>query len=269
MHQYKPSSVFGFAVNGLLIFTSLGTMIYGHRYSFILRISGGYLAIAVLMLILPLVTNALEPGPAFAADLCILVVFGVFGGIVQASTFALGGILPGKYMGAIMLGNGLSGISLNVVRIICLVAIPHDFYLGALVYFILAAVILLICAWGQWKFQQLPFVKHYIKIANDEKNRTQRRISHAGEDFFNKDSAQAPLIIPDSLNKSELSAKPGNRLSEVTSNTNRASNNYLPLQKEQMDTSGNRQSQAEEAAPKISPLKAFLIMMRNSFILAW
>ena len=82
MGEYKPASVFGFAVNGLLIFTSIWTMIYGSKYSFLLRISGGYMVIAVLMVVLPLVTNALESGPAFGADMSILVIFGVFGGVV-------------------------------------------------------------------------------------------------------------------------------------------------------------------------------------------
>ena len=82
MHEYKPASVFGFAVNGLLIFTSIGNMIYGQKYSFNLRISGGQLATAVLMIALPLITNALESGAAFAACISILVIFGIFGGIV-------------------------------------------------------------------------------------------------------------------------------------------------------------------------------------------
>ena len=82
MHEYHPSSVFGFAVNGLLIFTSMWTIIYGNKYPFVWRISGGYLGIAVLMIVLPLITNALSPGKAFAADICILLIFGVFGGIV-------------------------------------------------------------------------------------------------------------------------------------------------------------------------------------------
>jgi EamA domain-containing membrane protein RarD len=56
MAEYKPSSVFGFAVNGLLIFTSMWTMIYGNKYPFVPRISGGYLIIAVLMIALPLLT---------------------------------------------------------------------------------------------------------------------------------------------------------------------------------------------------------------------
>jgi len=60
MPDYKPASVFGFAVNGLLIFTSIWTMIYGNKFSFLLRIGGGYLVIAVLMIVLPLITNALD-----------------------------------------------------------------------------------------------------------------------------------------------------------------------------------------------------------------
>jgi hypothetical protein len=187
MPTYQPSSVFGFAVNGLLLFISIANMIYGHKYSYVLRISGGYICIAVLMLALPLVTNALEAGQAFAADISILVIFGLFGGLTQSSTFALGGILPGKYMGAIMFGNGISGITLNVCRAICLIAIPNDFFLGSLIYFILASLILIICAVAQWKFQQLEFVKYYIKLSNDEKMRTQKRISGVAEALIEGD----------------------------------------------------------------------------------
>jgi solute carrier family 29 (equilibrative nucleoside transporter), member 1/2/3 len=188
MPEYHPSSVFGFAVNGLLVFTSIWNMVYGHKYSFVSRISGGYIIIAVLMIVLPLVTNALHSGQAFAADIGILTIFGVVGGIVQSSTFALGGILPGKYMGAIMFGNGISGITLNVCRAICLIAIPDDIYLGSLIYFVLAALILVVCAIGQWKFQTLEFVKYYIKLANDEKNRSQRRISGVSNALLDEDA---------------------------------------------------------------------------------
>jgi hypothetical protein len=43
MHDYHPASVFGFAVNGLVIFTSVWTMVYGNKMSYVGRISGGYL----------------------------------------------------------------------------------------------------------------------------------------------------------------------------------------------------------------------------------
>ena len=127
-------------------------MIYGNKYSFVLRISGGYIMIAILMLILPFVTNALKSGSAFGADIGILLIFGVFGGIVQSSTFALGGMLPPKYIGAIMFGQGISGIVLNICRAICLLAIPNDPFLGALVYFLLAALLLVVCSVAHFRF---------------------------------------------------------------------------------------------------------------------
>lgn len=222
MREYDPASVFGFAVNGLLIFTSVGTMIYGHKLSYLNRIAGGYLVIAALMIALPLITNALDSGPAFWADIGILVLFGMAGGIVQASTFAIGGMLPGKYMGGIMLGNGLSGIALNLVRVITLLAIPDDFYTGALVYFILAACILLICAVTFLRFIKMDFVQYYVKKASEEKMRTHRRISGVNEEFY-RDALADPLVSSD-INKSvasHLSNKPA------------GGNNYLPVPTDQ------------------------------------
>jgi len=198
MHEYHPASVFGFAVNGLLIFTSIWTMIYGNKYPFVWRISGGYLVIAVLMIVLPLITNALTSGGAFAADISILLIFGVFGGIVQSSTFALSGMLPPKYMGAVMFGQGISGIALNLCRAICLLAIPNNSFLGALVYFILAALILVVCSFAHYRFQQFPFVKYYINLATNERDKTQRRLTDVEETEVNK--------LGDEINKTEASS---------------------------------------------------------------
>lgn len=74
-------------------------------------------------------------------------------------------MLPGKYMGAIMFGNGLSGITLNFLRAITLAIYPpsstegdnDNNYKGSLIYFILAAVILVFCAVGMVIFMRLPF----------------------------------------------------------------------------------------------------------------
>lgn len=57
-------------------------MIYGNKYPFVPRISGGYLVIAALIIVLPLVTQNLEAGPAFAADMTVLAFFGLVTGIV-------------------------------------------------------------------------------------------------------------------------------------------------------------------------------------------
>jgi hypothetical protein len=125
------------------------------------------------------------------------------GGIVQGSVFGLGGMLPGKYMGAVMFGNGLSGISLNILRAITLAAWPpvtgsSNSYKGALVYFILASVILVICAVGFVIFNRLPFAQYYIKRATEEKNKTVRRISGMKDDM---DDADKSLLSAADINK--------------------------------------------------------------------
>jgi hypothetical protein len=79
---YRPDFVFGFAVDGIQLFTSVLNMIYGHKLSYVVRISGSFLIISVLMFILPFVTNGLDAKGAWTADIIILVIFGIFGGIV-------------------------------------------------------------------------------------------------------------------------------------------------------------------------------------------
>ena len=51
-------------------------------------------------------------------------VFGVFNGMVQGSVFGLAGVLPGKYMGAVMFGNGVSGVGCNLLRLIFVASFP-------------------------------------------------------------------------------------------------------------------------------------------------
>jgi equilibrative nucleoside transporter 1/2/3 len=146
------------------------------------RISGGFLFIAVLMIILPLVANYLDPTPGFYSCLVVLFFFGAIGGIVQGSVFGLAGMLPGKFMGAVMFGNGLSGISINVMRAVCLSIFPpktgsnNNFY-GALVYFILAAILLVFSSFAFIYFIKLPIIQYYIRKATAEKLKSFRRIS--------------------------------------------------------------------------------------------
>jgi len=234
MHEYHPASVFGFAVNGLVTVTSVLTMVYGSKLSYVTRISGSYLFTAALMVILPFITESLNSGSAFAADMVILTFSGMLGGVIQASSFALGGMLPGKFMGALMFGQGISGISLNLLRAVCLLIIPDNSYKGALIYFMLAAVILVFSAIANWKFMQLPFVKYYIKKSN-EKSVLERNYSEHG---------------PGSdINKSVLKQR-------ITTESN-----YLPP----TEHSENQKPQKAE----VSPLKAFLGRLVEGYKATW
>lgn len=164
------------------------------------------------MIALPMVTNFLNPDAGFAACIGILVIFGAMGGIVQGSVFGLAGMLPFKYMGAVMFGNGLSGITLNLLRAITLAAFPpkegsDNNFKGSLIYFILAAIILVVCVVCMFIFMRLPFVQFYVRKATEEKNKTVRRISGMKDDM---DEADRSLLEGADINKTnheDLSVK--------------------------------------------------------------
>jgi hypothetical protein len=80
-------------------------------------------------------------------------------------------MLPNKYMGALMFGQGFSGVVINLIRAFCLLGFPtgdpdNDFK-GALIYFILAALILIACSIGHIVFQRMPFAIYYIRKAKE------------------------------------------------------------------------------------------------------
>ncbi len=62
--------------------------------------------------------------PSLWSVIVLLVFIGFANGVMRASTFDLGGRLPSKYMGAIFLGNGYSAVFINLIRAICLLALP-------------------------------------------------------------------------------------------------------------------------------------------------
>ena len=64
-------------------------------------------------------------------------------GVMQGSTLNLGGRLPSRYMSAIFLGNGFSAIFINLIRAVCLLALPKgNEFISSLVYFVVAAVLM-------------------------------------------------------------------------------------------------------------------------------
>ena len=107
----------------------------------------GYSVLAVLMVLLPLAAEYLTnpDSTGYYTCLVILLVLGITGGFLQSTVFGMAGMLPPSYMGAVMFGNGISGITCNLINCITLVAFPDDQFLGSLIYFILAAIMLVLC----------------------------------------------------------------------------------------------------------------------------
>lgn len=64
--------------------------------------------------------------------------------MVQASVFGGAGFLPGKYVGAVMFGNGLSGIGTNILKVIFMLVLPgqDNLFKVALFYFITCGIMM-------------------------------------------------------------------------------------------------------------------------------
>lgn len=113
-------------VNFTQLFTQAWTIAYGARFSYNARISGFNLVIAILMVVLPVCSEVVSGKATLWVIIGLLVILGVSIGVMQLSVFELGGMLPPKYIGAVLLGNGYSALFISFIRAVCIIAIPSD-----------------------------------------------------------------------------------------------------------------------------------------------
>ena len=101
---------------------------YGGKVSYTFKLVFGFSLLAVLMVLLPLAAQYLRDpdSTGYYTCLVILLILGIDGGFLQSSVFGMAGMLPPSYMGAVMFGNGISGITCNVINCITLVAFPDN-----------------------------------------------------------------------------------------------------------------------------------------------
>ena len=68
-------------------------------------------------------------------------------------------MFPFKYMGAVMLGNGLSGVSMNGLKAVLMAILPgpDNMFYVALIFFILSTLILFACGYAYHPMYASPF----------------------------------------------------------------------------------------------------------------
>jgi len=119
------------------------------------------------MLIIPWIAK-LGGALAFYGVLVILILFGVSFGIVQASTFSMTGGLPPMYMGCLMLGPGVSGISSGLLRFASLWIFPgvkgdpDSLFPGALAYYYFTAAFLFTNGFLMYKLVRNEFAIYHL-----------------------------------------------------------------------------------------------------------
>ena len=108
---------------------------------------------------------------------------GIANSFAQGGIFGFAGIFPPKYTGAVMFGNGFSGLAMNIFRMCTLAAFPpkevdddgnHDntAFIGCLIYFAIASLIIVMCIFGYFYVCKTEFAQYYMKQAGDENARS-------------------------------------------------------------------------------------------------
>ena len=116
-----------------------------------IRMLASIFAILSLQVFMPFVAEYMNEKTGWFITLIIIIIMGIGISFFQGGVFGFAGMLPFKYTAAVMFGNGISGLALNVLRMVCLGIFPpgdsnndkSDFY-GCIIYFSIAAVILML-----------------------------------------------------------------------------------------------------------------------------
>lgn len=99
------------------------------------------------MFVLPLAAHSIHITPAkFWIAFGLLFVYGPMYGIAQGTVFAMASILPSAYVGAVMVGGGLSGIVTTIVGMFLVGVMPgqSNLFSHAMIFYLWAMIMLLI-----------------------------------------------------------------------------------------------------------------------------
>lgn len=166
MPGYSPQTVYPFAVNGLLVVSQIWVIVIGGKYSFTSRVVGSFISQALILFVTPFLAH-LGNGAGFWSVFLVLFIFGLVSGVGQASVFSMAGGLPFKYIGAVMLGQGIAGIATNILRAVDLIVWPvaksdSNLYIGAVFYFLFFAVFMVICALLQFVLKNNEYAVFHL-----------------------------------------------------------------------------------------------------------
>lgn len=88
---------------------------------------------------------------AYALVLLLSVIYGAFVGLLQPTTYEIAGP-SAKLTIKVQIGVGLSGLLINLLRILLLVTIPNNLTLNASVFFYASTAYLAVCAVLAYRF---------------------------------------------------------------------------------------------------------------------
>jgi equilibrative nucleoside transporter 1/2/3 len=104
--------------------------------------------------------------------LTMLVILALGGSLLQSGVFGLAGCLPPNYMQAVMMGNGLAGLTVILIRVLTKATIESEgstdqtMLISTAIYFFVSSFVIVICIVSYLILLRTPFVKYYIDKAS-------------------------------------------------------------------------------------------------------
>jgi equilibrative nucleoside transporter 1/2/3 len=141
---------------------ALVIMQYAKQYTAVARVTTGF----VLMMASLIVYAAVGVNITYNPAVWTTVLSGVGDGLAQTGLYGLSSTLPPRYTTATMIGNGISGVVVTILRIATKEAFPSDLE-GLLsstqMYFSIATVFTVFCIICVVTIECVPVVKYYRK----------------------------------------------------------------------------------------------------------
>lgn len=171
----------------------------------------------------------------YALTLVVMVIVGFATAILQSSLIGFSSRLPPSCNGAVMAGQGFAGITAGVLKIATKSSMPGKTKASAILFFELAAGVLLACVAGYVYLLRRPFTKHHLarserKRHNDDPNQ-QLLAAVEGKDSWHSslDSPSTSSVDPETrMTKTspELESSPQKAHTEQVSHSDGADNPF-------------------------------------------
>ena len=142
------------------------TTLFGHHFTYNLRIVVPYILLSIILAITPAVVTFTNEKTGFILICVLIAIGGGLNAISEASIFTLAATLPDKFTNGVLIGNGLAGIFITCLRFICLGAFPQDSsgYLHSTeLYFAISGGVLILCIIAQIHAMKNPLVIKYLE----------------------------------------------------------------------------------------------------------
>lgn len=143
-----------------LIFQPL-SILYGHNFSLNSRIITTHIIGSLILILIPISVELASSSLGFQIVCVLIFLLGANNTICQCGLFEIAGMLPDEFTGRVMLGNGISGLLISGIRLICIFAFPRNsegYFNSICIYFSISGAILILCVVAQMHLISHPFV---------------------------------------------------------------------------------------------------------------